>query len=271
VTQDLWLTRHPYLRPIADFHAQVARAATDIPIPCAGIPDWNNYIGDYRKGIPLLRSSHTAVDLQPAEHLLVSLVEKLHSQPMHGQFATENRDLGDQLRCEVDVPHRAIGWLLGNDDFKPAHPGLLRYLGWTAVACYLCPVVDVFGKWRDEERWLRPYCPTCGSSPSMAQLTGVDPARRRLLSCGCCSTRWQFRRIGCPFCETGDEHQLPSLTIEGENTLRIDYCRSCGAYLKTYIGDGSETWLLEDWSSLHLDVIAEDRGLNRTAASLYEL
>ena len=103
----------------------------------------------------------------------------------------------------------------------------------------------------------------------MAQLVGVDPGRRRLLSCGCCGTRWQFKRTGCPFCET-DAQRLASVTIEGEPGLRIDHCESCGGYLKTYDGQGNETLLLSDWSSLHLDLIAHDRGLKRLAASLYE-
>ncbi len=73
----------------------------------------------------------------------------------------------------------------------------------------------------------------------MAQLVGVDTGRMRLLSCGRCGTRWQFKRTGCPFCET-DSQQLASVA------------------------------LLADWSSLHLDLIAHERGLKRMAASLYE-
>ena len=60
------------------------------------------------------------------------------------------------------------------------------------------------------------------------------------------------------------------MTIEGEHGLRIDYCESCRGYLKTYDGQGHEALLLSDWSSLHLDLIAHDRGLNRLATSLYE-
>ena len=137
------------------------------------------------------------------------------------------------------------------------------------MARFLRPVVNAFDDWRDEERWLRRYCPTCGSLPAMAQLVGVDPGRMRLLSCGCCGTRWQFKRTGCPFCEA-DSQRLASVTIEGEPGLRIDHCESCGGYLKTYDGQGNETLLLSDWSSVHLDVIAHDRGLKRLAASLYE-
>ena len=130
---------------------------------------------------------------------------------------------------------------------------------------------SAFDAWRDEEQWLRRYCPMCGSLPAMAQLVGVDPGRWRLLSCGCCSTRWRYRRIGCPFCESADDHQLSALAIEGEKYLRIDYCQFCRAYLKTYDGEGDETLFLADWTSLHLDVIARDRGLKRLASSLYEL
>ena len=78
-------------------------------------------------------------------------------------------------------------------------------------------------------------------------------------------------RIGCPFCESADDHRLSALAIEGERYLRIDYCQFCRAYLKTYNGEGSESLFLADWTSLHLDIIARDRGLKRLASSLYEL
>ena len=105
----------------------------------------------------------------------------------------------------------------------------------------------------------------------MAQLIGTDPGRLRLLACGCCSTRWRYRRTGCPFCEPSDDHRLAVVAVDGEGGLRIDYCETCKGYLKTYNGEGSEGVLLGDWTSLHLDVIARERGLKRLAASLYEL
>jgi FdhE protein len=77
--------------------------------------------------------------------------------------------------------------------------------------------------------------------------------------------------MGCPFCELADGHHLSAIVIEGEKHLRIDYCQSCRAYLKTYSGEGSEPLYLADWTSLHLDIIASDRGLKRLATSLYEL
>jgi FdhE protein len=61
------------------------------------------------------------------------------------------------------------------------------------------------------------------------------------------------------------------LAVQGERDLRVDYCESCCGYLKTYVGRGSENVLLADWTSIHLDLIAQNRGLRRPAASLYGL
>ena len=271
MTQEVWLASHPYLRSFAEFHAQVATTVASIPSGSADIPKWEDYTNDYREGVPLLRSSHVAIDLEPVGAILVSLVESLASKPLPQELAAECRILETQLRDEMNVPRRAIAWLLDSEDFKPAQPGLLRYLGWTGLARFLSPLVEEFGSWRDEERWLRGYCPTCGSRPAMAQLVGIDAGRLRLLSCGCCSTRWRYQRIRCPFCEGADDHRLSALAIEREKCLRIDYCQTCRAYLKTYTGEKSETFFLADWTSLHLDVIACDRGLKRLAASLYAL
>ena len=201
MTQAAWLTSHPYLASVAEFDAQVATAAANIRSGDVNIPNWDDYIADYHAGVPLLGSSSVAIDFEPAGAVLISLVENLASTPLPEELADQCRDLHNQLRGEKNAPRLAAGLVTRTARFQPAHPGLLRYLGWTALARILRPLVDTFGSWRDEEHWLRGYCPTCGSRPAMAQLVGVDPGRLRLLSCGCCSTRWRYRRIGCPFCE----------------------------------------------------------------------
>jgi FdhE protein len=238
MTRDVWLAAHPYLQPVADMHTLVEAAAAEISVPVAPIPDWEDYAADFDKGIPLLQSSEVAIDLTVPDGAVVSLIEKLPSSGL---------------------------------PFSPADPGLVRYLGWVVLARYLSPVVSAFASWRNEERWLRNYCPTCGEPPAMAQLVGKDPGRLRKLSCGRCTTRWRYHRTACPFCDGQDEHRLAVVAVQGEGGLRIDYCEACGGYLKTYDGEGSENVLLADWTSLHLDFIARDRGLKRLAASLYDL
>ncbi len=271
MTQDVWLVKHPYLQRVADLQGLIDAAVAEIPIPSACVPSWDDYISDFHAGIPLLHSSAVAIDFRNAERVLTSLVETLASKPLPGNLVQDSRTLEVQLNGDRDSPRRALAWLLDDDSFTPTNPGLLRYLGWTVLARYLSPVVDAFSGWRDEERWVRSYCPTCGALAAMAQLVGTDPGRLRFLSCGCCRSRWRYRRTGCPFCQSKDDHRLAVVAVEGEAGLRIDYCEACGGYVKTYEGTGSESVLLADWTSFHLDVIASDRGLKRRAASLYAL
>jgi FdhE protein len=236
VTRDVWLAAHPYLQPVADLDALVSAAAADIDIPVAAIPDWDAYADDFHAGVSLLHSPNAGVDLSVPEDAVLALIEKVAASPL---------------------------------PFPPTDSGLTRYLGWVVLAQYLSPVVGAFGTWRNEEHWLRNYCPTCGEPPAMGQLIGKDPGRLRKLSCGRCKTRWRYRRTGCPFCDAQDEHRLAVVAVEGEGGLRLDYCETCGGYLKTYDGEGNESVLLADWTSLHLDLVARERGLKRLAASLF--
>jgi FdhE protein len=231
IDRDSWLQTHPYLRPIAEIAADVERAAAGVEVPQARLPDWNDYRADFAGGVSLLSSSNVAIDLEPAERMAAQIADRLSP--------------------------------------RPVSPGLLRMVSWTATRRFLRPVMMAFDSWRDEDRWLRPHCPTCASLPVMAQLIGGDPGRKRLLACGSCGTRWQFARTGCPFCGTNAQ-RLTSLAIDGEPGLRIDHCESCDGYLKTYDGEGNEALMLADWSTLHLDLLAQDRGLKKRTASLYE-
>jgi len=271
MTNDGWLAKHPYLQSVAELQALIDSAACEVSIPCACISIGEHYLSDFHVGVPLLSSSRIKIDFGPVERVMTSLVQRLSSTPLPVRLAEERRALDNELCSNPDSPRCAVAWLIGKDSFTPTHPGLLRYLGWTILARYLFQLVVAFGSWREEERWLRNYCPTCGAPPAMAQLVGVDSGSLRLLSCGYCKTRWRYPRTACPFCQNQDDHLLAVLAVDGESGLRIDYCKACCGYLKTYKGEGSEGVLLADWTSLHLDVIACDRGLKRLATSLYAL
>jgi FdhE protein len=269
MTPDSWLEAHEYLRPVAELSAEVDRAAAAIEIREAPVPDWDDYRADFLAGVTLLQSADAALDLEPGGRAAAELIERLASTRSSGWLARETRALHAELRREPHAGRRIVDLLLRDESALTLCPGLARYLGWTAMRRFLGPVVLAFSNWRDDETWRRRYCPTCGSLPAMAQLAGEEQARQRFLSCGCCGTRWRFTRTCCPFCER-DSQRLESVIVEGESGLRIDHCASCGGYIKTYDGLGHERLLLSDWSSLHLDVLAADRGLKRLAASLYE-
>ena len=269
MTPDSWLEAHAYLRPVAELSAEVDRAADALETLHAPIPDWEDYRSDFLAGVTLLQSADAAIDLEPGGRMAAALIERLALAGSSRWIAAETRALHAELQREPPAGRRIVDLLVGDESAVPQSPGLARYLGWTAMRRFLGPVVLAFNDWRDEEMWRRRYCPTCGSLPAMAQLVGEEHGRQRRLACGCCGTRWHFTRTCCPFCES-DSQRLESMIVEGESGLRIDHCASCGGYIKTYDGVGNESLLLLDWSSLHLDVLAADRGLKRLAASLYE-
>jgi FdhE protein len=233
------------------------------------MPDWDAYDADFQEGVPLLQSAHAGIDLAPAGRMTSALIAELAAKPFEERIGAELRAAQEELRRAPDAPRRFAAWLLGDADFAPSRPGLLRYVGWVCAERRLRPLLAAFAERRNEERWLRNYCPACASPPSMAQLVGIDPGRMRFLVCGSCATRWRYSRTGCPFCAV-DTRRIAILAIEGEGGLRIDHCDSCRGYLKTYDGQGAEALLLADWSSLHLDVLAQDRGLVRRAASSFD-
>lgn len=269
MTLEAWLAAHPFLKPLAQFTARVGRALDAVETPRVPVPSWDEYAAEFREGVPLLSGEAAAIDLEPAGRMALALVERLHAGPSDHAIPGLS-PLASELSREPDASRRIGAFLLGDDAIDFPSPGLLRYLGWAAAARYLAPVVEDFARWRDENRWQRRYCPTCGSLPAMAQLIGAETGRMRWLSCGLCRTRWRFARTQCPFCEN-DAHRAASVTVEGEGGLRIDYCESCKGYLKTHDGQGNEDLMLSDWTSLHLDAAAHDRGLTRKAVSLYEL
>ena len=266
---DAWLARHPYLQPVADLRVLVDTAARRVAGGVIREPDWEAYLADFQAGVPLLGSERAAVGLDDPLKIVRGMLDALLPLPVLPGLAGQC----DALRAElVRSGQGQTGRGAGPDlALTPADRGLFRCLLWAVLARDLGAVVVAFARWRDEERWLRNYCPTCGEAPAMGQLIGKEPGRMRMLACGCCGTRWRYRRTGCPFCERTDDHRLAVVGVEGESGLRIDYCDGCHGYLKTYDGEGSETVLLADWTSLHLDLLARERGLKRMAASLYEV
>jgi FdhE protein len=271
MTHDTWLATHSYLQPLALLHAQVNGALEEILTVSNCLPAWAGYADDFHAGVPLLQSPRSGIDFKPAETIITLLLERLASTQLPRPLAEQISTLDAEMRQHPATPRRVVAGLLHEASLTSSYPGLLRYLGWLVLSRHLHPVTEAFDRCRMEDHWLRSYCPACGSLPAMAQLAGTGPLRRRLLACGLCNTRWGYQRMGCPFCETQDHHRLAVLAIEGEAGLRIDYCESCHGYLKTYAGEGNESLLLADWTSIHLDLVAQDRGLKRLAASLFEL
>jgi FdhE protein len=103
----------------------------------------------------------------------------------------------------------------------------------------------------DPETWLKSHCPVCGSLPSLSLLKGEGG--KRYLLCSYCGYQW---RIG----------SLKYFLGEGEEAYRIDLCDKCHQYIKTidYRTLEESDPVLEDLATLHLDLLASQKGYKRS-------
>ena len=115
----------------------------------------------------------------------------------------------------------------------------------------------------DRETWLKGSCPLCGSLPTLSLLK--EAAGKRYLLCSYCGYQWRMDRISCPFCQNKDQGSLRYFFGEGEETHRIELCDKCHQYIKTIDTRNLEASdpVLEDLATLHLDILASQKGYRK--------
>ncbi|MBM4061426.1 MAG: formate dehydrogenase accessory protein FdhE, partial [Planctomycetes bacterium] len=254
-----WIVAHPYLEPLARLHGSLAAA------PRGALRRGEGRGTSADEGdAPLLQRPASAAWLAAAsDHLGDLLAQVSQDSSLPANVVEACRKLAGELGLPGERV-RALQWLTTGADPAPvtAHGWLLGILGWAALRQVVGAVVH-------DGAWGRRQCPTCGALPAMAQIVAEATSSRRLLACGLCGTRWSYRRIGCPFCGTEAAEHLGILAVDDDERLRIDVCRQCKGYLKTYAGEGDEELFLSDWPTMHLDVLAHEQGFVRAGSSLY--
>jgi FdhE protein len=112
--------------------------------------------------------------------------------------------------------------------------------------------------------WTLGYCPVCGCFPKLGEFRGLE--QTRFLRCNLCAAGWQFPRLQCPCCGNQDHHRLGYLHVEGEEgKCRANTCEGCRQYVKmvSTLGPLSPLRLLvTDVATVHLDLLAADKGYN---------
>ena len=135
-----------------------------------------------------------------------------------------------------------------------------RIIFWAAIDKLIPAELKSWGK----DDWQENYCPICGRRPVMAQLKKFNDGRARYLLCGGCKTLWNFPRVGCPYCGNKDLEKIHILELDDK--MRLDVCDVCNCYLKTYTQEDEENIYLNDWATLHLDLLAEEKNLHKCGA-----
>lgn len=117
--------------------------------------------------------------------------------------------------------------------------------------------------------WGKSNCPVCGSVPILSLLKGQRGLRHSLCSrCGC---EWKVDRVSCCVCGNKDAGSLQYFHAEGDAARRIDLCDKCRHYIKTIDCRSLEESdpSLEDLATLHLDVLATQKGYTRVVPSFW--
>ena len=222
------------------------------------------------KGLPLLGREGFALDLEAA-HRLFSTISAIGKQttPMMGEEIpkiTEAVEAGElDLRAllskhydELRLAHEAERCGLDKD--------ILAFLLQASVKPSVTVQMEQLRGALDLEEWLQGECPLCGSPPQIAQLR--DEEGKRYLQCPFCNCQWRWERIACPYCSNKDFDSLHYLYSEDEEAYRLDLCDHCKGYIKTIDSrklDYDPYLDLEDVVTIHLDILAMEKGYRRSA------
>ncbi len=142
--------------------------------------------------------------------------------------------------------------------------GVMNFLLHTTIKPFVEVMASQLKDIVDEDLWDKGSCPICGSQPLMGELTGEEG--RRIWTCSFCGNQWRGKRVMCPFCENTDHGSLRYFYTEKEKAYRIDICDKCKRYIKTVDSRqlAGEIFLpVEDIATLHLDILAADKGFKR--------
>jgi FdhE protein len=139
---------------------------------------------------------------------------------------------------------------------------ILVFFGYNSVGPSLSLCAEQLTAYLDDTLpWKKGYCPVCGSLPALSILRDEG---NRFLICSFCGHEWHTQRMYCPFCNNQDHSTLHYFFGEQEKNYRVDVCDVCKKYLKTI--DTRDLRhplypLLEQVSTLHLDLLAQEQGL----------
>lgn len=125
----------------------------------------------------------------------------------------------------------------------------------------------------DQGAWQRGYCPVCGGGPDVGMLAEGQQTGTLWLHCGQCSALWSFPGMRCPACDCVDPTRLEVLRAEDDKAAPHEgapCCRDCRTYYPAVkLGELAGRINLEmlPLSLLHLDLLAQERGLTPVAPS----
>lgn len=263
-------SKQPIYAQLTEFYARIRRAQEESRNTLS-LPSFQFHqaerAGEFQEGFPFFNKAEMPVDIPSAAALFSNLCtitretnEKLKQSVTAVELALDQGTLNlkDLLRQYFDEAYSdTVALRQGIDQ------AVLRFLVHMSIFPSLSALAQQIRDSVDTKNWLRGYCPVCGSLPRISFLK--DEGRRFFL-CSFCSSEWQSERLKCPFCENSDHKSLHYFYAEGDEAVRVDLCERCKHYIKTVDTrklSSPPDLNLEDITTIHLDILATDRGFSR--------
>lgn len=228
-----------------------------------------------KEGFPLLNKEDFYIDLISSASLFKSLCrigkitnEKMNNsiQAIENAISNKNLTIEELLKRHHDESY--FGKIASDNDIDRP---ILKFLIHMSILPSIHAQVKMLEKNSDMKNWLKGYCPICGSLPFISELKGEG---QRFLLCSFCGFEWQSERLKCPYCENSDHNKLHYFYVEGIETHRVDLCDSCKQYIKTVDSrklNYEPDLNLEDITTMHLDILASEKGFKRPIISPFGL
>ena len=226
---------------------------------------------------PLLGPGGFEIDRGLSRELFLSLCAALRSagdlvekiEEVEAAVADEVFDLGRLLAASAAPRNDACEQVSGRCslDF-----GALRLLSLASIRPFVEAQAEKLAARRSATTWKHGFCPVCGADPLLAELRGDEGAR--VLLCSFCAVQWPFRRVACPYCGNQDHTSLHYLLADDDPAYRIDVCDKCKQYVKTVDArelDGVRASPVDAVATMHLDIVAQEKGFRRPQTSLYDM
>ena len=260
--------KRPRYGPVLDFFVQV-RVAQDASRASIRVDQVKANVD----GNDLIAKENFPVDIDASIDLFNTLcrLSKAANPNLSAEIAAIDLALADTT---VDLKRLvAVG---GNDEaieHAAAGAGLdQKVLSFLVKNSSLPSIEAVREQLRDEvglESSRKDHCPVCGSPPALSLLKGEGGMRYSLCSfCGC---EWRIDRLSCSVCGNKEQGSLQYFCGEGEEAHRIDLCDACHHYIKTIdirSLEGADPEL-EDLGTMHLDVVAVQKGYARAVPGFW--
>lgn len=263
----------PHYRDILDLYAQIIVEQAKIrPQLKITVPQVDTKLVRSRsdKGVPLLGKGGFAVDLEAAHRLFYILgAICTGATPRMGDGIPRITEAAESGKLDLQgllSKYYDGDYLTHEAEQCGADKRILSFLVQASVRPSLEAQMEQLKDSLDLEEWLRGECPLCGSPPQMAQLR--DEGGKRYLQCPLCGCQWRWERIACPYCSNKAFDSLHYFYSEEEEAYRVDLCDQCAGYIKTVDSrklDYDPYLDLEDVVTVHLDIIAMEKGYRRSA------